>query len=244
MIKNGYLFGSRVLTHIIFWFTYYVIFSFIWVKGEQYYASFGLEFTLLPLRITASYLVMYFFIPRFLLKGHELKFVLMYLVVICVGGLLQRIFTYFYYELLILEETSGLLTFQSIIKSVILINSTVLLLSALKIFKLWRSDKEHWSKSEQNLVEIRANKRNYRIDPAEILYVEGLGNHVIFYLTGKKKLISYISLKEAEERLPLNFIRSHKSFLINKDLVESYNSETVEISGKVLPISRSVQIEF
>ena len=244
MIKNNYLLGSRVLTHILFWVLYYILFSLIWAKEGRYFASFGLEFILIPLRILASYFVIYFLIPRQLLKGQELKFGIMYLIVILFGGLLQRIFTYYFYELVILEETSGLLTMQSLIKSVILINSTVLFLSALKIFKHWKIQQLDLRESKQKLIEIRANKRNYRINTSEIMYVEALGNHVIFYLTRARKLISYISLKEAECRLPENFMRSHKSFLINKDLVESYNSETVDISGRVLPISRSIQINF
>ncbi len=244
MFKNGYLLNSRILTHVIFWVLYYVFFSLIWANAGQYYASFGLEFLLLPIRISASYIVLYSLMPRLLLKGHELRFGLMYLLVIVVGGILQRVFTYFYYELLILETAAEMLTVPSVIKSIVLINTTVLLLSAMKIFKHWKQLREQTGASERQLVEIRAEKRNYRVDSAEIMYVEGLGNHVIFYLTKAKKLISYISLKEAEELLPETFMRSHKSFVINKALVESYTSDSVEIGGRILPVGRSVRLEF
>ncbi len=244
MKKDKYIFGSRILTHILFWVVYYVLFSLIWAKENQYYESFGLEFFLLPIRISASYFVMYYLMPRLLFKGKEVEFIFKYLITIVVSGLLQRIFTHFYYEALMLKTTTELFTVQSIVKSIIRINSTVLLLSALKVFKHWKSDREIFRKQEQRHIYIRANNRNYRIVTADILYAEGLGNHVIFYMKKEKKLISYMSLKQAEEQLPENFTRSHKSFLINKDEVESYNSETVEIGGRILPISRSFQLDL
>ncbi|QSE99228.1 LytR/AlgR family response regulator transcription factor [Fulvivirga lutea] len=243
MFRNGYLFGSRILTHTLFWAAYYILFSLIWAKGS-YYESFGLEFILLPIRITASYISMYFLIPNFLLKKKEVKFGMYYLLVIIIGGILQRLFTYFYYELLILETTHGLLSIGGIIQSVVLINTTVLLLSALKIFQYWKIEHEKKEDALEELIEIRAEKRNYRVNPKDIRYIEGLGNYVIFYLKDDKKLISYISLKEAEELLPDSFMRSHKSFVINKDHVQSYTNDSVEISGRILPVGKSVQIEF
>ncbi|MEQ8928004.1 MAG: LytTR family DNA-binding domain-containing protein [Fulvivirga sp.] len=243
IFRKGYFLGPRILTHTLFWASYYLLFSLIWAKGS-YYESFGLEFILLPIRISASYLSMYFLIPKFLLKKEELKFGVYYLLLIVLGGILQRVFTYFYFEVLLLKETQGLLSLGGIIQSIVLINTTVLLLSAVKIFQHWKIENEKSEVDQEELIEIRAEKRNYRVSPKDIKYIEGLGNYVIFYLNGDKKLISYISLKEAEEILPEAFVRSHKSFVINKDHVESYTNDSVEISGRILPIGRSIELHF
>lgn len=243
-MENRYLFGSRILTHIVFWVVYYVLFSIIWVEGDQYYESFGLEFILLPIRISASYFVMYYLMPRFLFRNKEVVFILAYLGTIIIGGILQRVFTYFYYDLLVLRTVTDLFTLPSLIKSTILINTTVLFLSALKVFQHWKLETERSRRHQPESINIRANNRNYRINTDQILFAEGLGNHVIFYMKQEKKLISYISLKQALHELPENFVRCHKSFVINKSEIVSYNAETVEIGGRILPLSRTFQFDF
>lgn len=243
IIKEGYLLGSRILTHTLFWVLYYVLFGLIWARGN-YYESFGLEFILLPIRITASYISMYFLMPRYLLKKHEIKFVTYYILLIILAGTLQRLFTYFYYELLIIDDSKALFSISGLVQSIVLINTTVLFLSAIKMFQHWKVENESKEEQKEVLIEIRAEKRNYRIRPSEIRYIEGLGNYVIFYLEGSRKLISYISLKEAQEMLTPSFVRSHKSFVINKDQVHSYTNDSVEIDGRILPVGKSIQLDF
>ena len=236
-----YLGGSRILTHTFFWVMYYVFFSLLWAREGNYYSSFGLELVLMPLRILSSYVVMYVFIPRYLLVGKELRFILSYLGVIFLAGVGQRVLVYFYYELLLSDQSNALFDLGMILRAIVLINTTVLLLSAVKIFQYWKI--EHTQKADLGLIEIRAEKRNYRVTLSSIIYVEALGNYVTYYLSDDKKLISYSSMKEVEKNLTDRFIRIHKSFIVNKDHIQSYNNENVEIKGRLLPIGKSVRLE-
>ena len=242
--KDLYLGGSRIFTHVFFWFIYYVWFSIIWVEEGNYYASFGLELLLMPIRISVAYLVMYHVIPHFLLKDKFGWFLVWVLSTLLFAGILQRLFIYFYYELSFETEETTLWDVPGIIRAMILINSTALFLGAIKMYKYWLMERDKNIESEQDLVEIRSEKRTYRINPREILYVEGLGNYVTYYFSNRKPLISYSSLKEVEQGLPKNFARTHKSFVVNKDFIESYTSENVEVNGRILPLGKTVDLEF
>jgi len=240
---DRYFFQSRILTHVIFWVVYYVAYSFLWVKEGNYYESFGLEFVLMPIRISAAYLTIYYLIPRFLLKEQVIKFLFSYSAIPLIAGIVQRVFIYFFHEALFATTSGSPWQIGEVVRAMVLINTTVLFLSAVKMYYYWKEEHDKNSKTDQGLIEIRSDKRTHRINPSDIQYIEGLGNYVTYYLEGRKPLISYMSLKETEQNLPDQFARIHKSFIVNKDWIESYTADNVEIKGRILPIGKSIELE-
>ncbi|SMG10703.1 two component transcriptional regulator, LytTR family [Marivirga sericea] len=84
-------------------------------------------------------------------------------------------------------------------------------------------------KSEQKLEKVVIN---------EICYVEAMENYVIIH-TDSQKTISLMTMKSMEEKLPLDqFIRSHKSYIVNISKVESIEGNCLNVKSKQLPISR------
>jgi two-component system LytT family response regulator len=62
--------------------------------------------------------------------------------------------------------------------------------------------------------------------PDEIIRLEGEGNYTRFYFTGKQPLLTSRTLKEYEDILTSHgFIRVHKSHLVNKSGIVSYNAD-------------------
>jgi two-component system LytT family response regulator len=77
--------------------------------------------------------------------------------------------------------------------------------------------------------------------PAEIVRLEGEGNYTQFYLTENRKYLSSKTMKEYEEILVQhNFLRIHKSHLVNRKFIDSYkNGGSVVLKDKTsLPVSR------
>jgi len=76
----------------------------------------------------------------------------------------------------------------------------------------------------------------------DIETIKAEGSYCIFELTNKKKIMISKPLKEYVQILPIpTFIRTHKSYLINADMVETFNyksSELVLKSKKTIPVSR------
>lgn len=78
--------------------------------------------------------------------------------------------------------------------------------------------------------------------PHDITRCEGLSNYTKFYLSNHHPITTSKTIKDYEEILvPHNFIRIHKSHLINKEFVSGYISQTSNIimkDGSLLEVSR------
>ncbi len=239
-----YLLNSRILTHVAFWVVYYVLFGFIWAGQEGYLASFYLEFVLLPVRILAVYITIYFLLPKYLLKRKFLNFLIGYGVVLALGGCLQRIFIHLFYENLLLNEVQGLFSLKMIVRAIILINTTVLFVLSIKLFQLWSIENQKNSSMADEILEIKSNRRMHRIAPADILYVEGLGNYVNYHLSDGTKVTAYGSIKQTLTSLPEFFVRVHKSYIINKHHIKSYDANSIELKNHMIPRGKSVADEL
>lgn len=253
-MKGHYIFNSRIFTHISFWIIYYVGFGAIWAYNSAYWQSYFLEFILLPMRILAVYISIYVLIPKYLQQKKVVQFVAMYsgLVIIC--GILQRLFIHLFYEGIVADASRSVFDLTGIIRSTVLVNSTVIFVTAIKITQLWYKEQSTNSlliqnfgtltdeKIQEEIVEIKSDKRIFRVPTDKILFIEGLGNYAIYHLKDQK-IISYVSMKEIIKTLPEHFIRVHKSFIVNKNQIRSYNNEDLEINGKFIPIGRSFKDE-
>jgi len=80
----------------------------------------------------------------------------------------------------------------------------------------------------------------------EIAYIEGLRNYIRIHLTGSAKpLLSKLSLKAIEERLPAGkFARVHKSFIVLLDKISSIRNDIIRIGNRDIPLSRSFREDF
>jgi DNA-binding LytR/AlgR family response regulator len=90
---------------------------------------------------------------------------------------------------------------------------------------------------------IRCKDRFEKIQYADLLYVEAMENYVIFH-TVTEKLISYLTLKAVETYLPADkFLKVHKSFIVSIPKVESIDGNDIYVTGKSIPISRTLKDE-
>jgi len=86
---------------------------------------------------------------------------------------------------------------------------------------------------------IRKGKEMIRLFPDEILYIESLKDYVQIHL-GIEKHIYKARISDMEEELTEDqFIRIHKSFLINISRIRSVSPNEINIDGIKIPIGRS-----
>ncbi|HMB63312.1 MAG TPA: LytTR family DNA-binding domain-containing protein [Eudoraea sp.] len=240
-----YLFNSRVATHLLFWIAYFMLFGFIWAEDKGYLASYYLEFVLLPTRLLSVYVTLYFLLPKFLLNRKYGSFILGYGITLLSAGLLQRIFTHLFYENLLLNDTAkGLFSINMLIRAMVLINTTVLFVLGIKLFQLWLLEREKNLVSGNEILEIKSNRRIHRVEISNILLVEGLGNYVVYHLSDNSRLTAYGTIKDTLTILPENFVRVHKSFIVNKQHIKSYDNNTVDVRDHRIPRGKSVTDEL
>lgn len=95
-------------------------------------------------------------------------------------------------------------------------------------------------------VMIQSRGKNTRIKLSEILYAESENHTVTIHFVSQGEEVLYSSLKEVEKVLPAyNFARSHNSYLINLEYVETVTRTKVCLKGgQVVPIGRMYYKEF
>lgn len=252
------LFRHRWLKHACFWLAYYILFSVIWaVPAERgYYASFYLEFVLMPLRILASYCMMYVLIPSFLNRRAMGPFLASYLGLIAVAGGLQMLVGHFFYDQLLTEQGERFpLSAASWLRNIILINTTVLLLGAAKVIQLYfqlldsaaateAADSDSTSVTRDAFIEVKSNRRTHRLRLNDIAYIEGMGNYVTYVAIDGSRTIVYGSLKAAQSQLPESFIRLHRSYIVNISHISAYDNDTVTVADKTLPRAKDITDEM
>lgn len=93
---------------------------------------------------------------------------------------------------------------------------------------------------------VKVNSRMVRINFDDVLYVEALSDYVNI-VTSKHKYIVYTTLKALENRLSQfsNFVRVHRSYLLNTQHIESIEDNTANLhGGHFVPIGKSYQEGF
>ncbi|GAA4350973.1 LytTR family DNA-binding domain-containing protein [Hymenobacter saemangeumensis] len=93
---------------------------------------------------------------------------------------------------------------------------------------------------------VKVNSKMVRVNFDEVLYVEALSDYVNI-VTPKQKYIVYTTLKGLESRLAQfpNFVRVHRSYLLNTQHIESIEDNTANLrGGHYVPIGKSYQEGF
>lgn len=84
---------------------------------------------------------------------------------------------------------------------------------------------------------IKADRQLYRVEFKDIVYIEGQHEYVTFHLVDKD-ITAYYTLKYLEANLPPGmFVRIHKSYIVSIYHIQSFDSNSVMIAGKKLPLS-------
>lgn len=241
--SNYYFFNSRVLTHILFWVIYYISFSLIWSKNHGLYGSFFLEFILLPMRISATYLVIYWAMPKFLLKAKLIHFGVSLLLILILCGVFQRLSIYFFYEEFLSISKTSLFDIQGIFRSVLLINTTVMIAMTIKFYGIYQEITSINIINEgiqKGILKIKSERRTHFVELNNIIYIKGLGNYIVVTLNNGKELTSYITMKNVMGQLNNDFVRVHKSYIINKKHITSYNNEDIQIGINSIPRGKGI----
>ena len=88
---------------------------------------------------------------------------------------------------------------------------------------------------------IKADGKLVKINYDDILFVEALQNYVVIQ-TSEKKYITYLTFKSVEEYLPgVKFIKTHKSFIVSAEKIESIEGNNIRIGIHDIPISRNLK---
>jgi len=86
---------------------------------------------------------------------------------------------------------------------------------------------------------IKSNLKNFKIFISKIKWIEAYGDYIKLNTEDETHLV-LSTMKSFENELPSDkFLRVHKSFIINIDKVDRFNSKFAEIGSTKIPLSRN-----
>jgi len=97
------------------------------------------------------------------------------------------------------------------------------------------------STAADNCLFIYADYTLVRLKHNDITHIEGLKDYVKLYRSGQPKpLLSRITIKSLEEQLPAGqFFRTHKSFIVNLNYIQSIRKGRIQLDGAEVPYSEN-----
>jgi two-component system LytT family response regulator len=99
------------------------------------------------------------------------------------------------------------------------------------------------SPAAQKEIYIKTDGRYIRLPFDNISYIENTGDYVKIYTTTQTHIV-YSTMKYLEEKLGVQFLRVHRSYIVHLDKIVDIEENTLVISNKVIPISRANKPEL
>jgi len=86
---------------------------------------------------------------------------------------------------------------------------------------------------------VKSNLKKRKVYLKDLKFIQALGDYVKL-ITENESLVVLSTMKAFEKQLPNDdFLRIHKSYIVNLHRVEKFNSKAVELDSEVLPLSRN-----
>ena len=97
---------------------------------------------------------------------------------------------------------------------------------------------------DESFIFLKSEKKTYKIDLKEILFIESVGDYVKVY-TKEKVILSYYTLKKLESMLSnTHFPRVHKSYIVSISKINSFEGNQIKIQDQIIPIGRNYKQSF
>ena len=99
-------------------------------------------------------------------------------------------------------------------------------------------------KNNGNHIYVKSKLKKKKIYLTNIKWVEALGDYIRL-ITNSENVVMLSSLKSFEQELPKDkFMRIHKSYIVNLEKIETYDSKNVFIGSEKIPLSRNKKVDL
>ncbi len=105
-------------------------------------------------------------------------------------------------------------------------------------------EKEDIEDIDAEFIIVKSERKYYKIELANILFIEGLKDYVIIHLD-RERVITKMNLKNIHEKLPKKtFIRVNKSYIVNSKHIDSFDNNDLFIKTHTVAIGNTYREDF
>jgi len=237
----------RGLYQTIFWIFSFVILTLAFGRsfGDLSQAFYFVSF-LFPVIVGTSYLVNAYLVPRFLLRKNYFKFILYFIYVLVFSVYLEMLvmtlslilFANFHYTELN-PKTKDVVFLTTVLYFFVFLNTIIFL---MKAYFMGEEKQKELEAEKQKLIKghlvVRSERKSRQIPYDQIAYVESVGNYVRIQTSSGEAILSKEKISSLKEKLPDYFLRIHRSIIVNRDRIQSFNKEWITVNENDLPLSR------
>ncbi|MCC5934715.1 MAG: LytTR family transcriptional regulator DNA-binding domain-containing protein [Balneolales bacterium] len=233
--------------HLLFW----ILISLFLIAGfgstfSDFAKTFYFVSFLMPVAVGTSYFFNYYLVPVYLLQKSFLRFWLYTAYTIIISFFLQLIVMLLAF-VVIAEYNYQVL--DPVMANVFVLASVIYLVVFLKAFLLLylrfvNKESELSARNKENeglktaFITIREKRENRQIRLSGIISLESLGDYVKI-TTNTERFTTKETLAAFEQQLPDYFIRTHRSFIVNRNHVQTFSATSVTVPNSEIPVSRT-----
>jgi hypothetical protein len=193
-----------------------------------------------------AYFFNYFLVPRYLFTRRFVLFGIYTAYMIIISLSLELVACILAMVLIVrmgINETGPLITdiyfLALVMYFFVLLKSILLLVKHYFIDRQLIHELERMQKqTEKGYFTIRAERKTVPVYFDEVVYIESLSDYVQVHLRDGRSIGSKQRISKLAGELPGQFIRIHRSFLINITHATALSKEEVQMGEKVLPVGR------
>ncbi len=117
-------------------------------------------------------------------------------------------------------------------------------LKSINKFKEITTLKENKSESQikDDFIYVNSNKKHLKIDFNSILYIDSIKDYIRIHLD-EKSVVTKEKISSFLDKLPQNFIRVHRSYIVNKNKVSAFTAKDIELGQIEIPIGKNFKEE-
>lgn len=109
---------------------------------------------------------------------------------------------------------------------------------------LLEEDKKSVENVEDECIFVKSDRRYFKVNLKDILFIEGLKDYVIIQMDGQR-IITRINIKNIHELLPQStFLRINRSYIVNRHHIDSFDNNDVFIKNHEIAIGNSYRDAF
>lgn len=235
--------------HIAFWVVVYFVLILLYGNAfESYLHSIYFVTILYPVILGTTYFFNFYLVPKFLMTRRRAKFLLYSLYMLIISAHLEIIMIFLAFIYLANYQVTAMhLSIMDVSKLSMTLYSIVFAHGFYLLYRKYQESnnkieslEQEQKKAEQGFVVVRSDRQNRKILHNNILYVESLSDYIKIHVSDEENaIISKAKISHIEKELPKEFVRIHRSYLVNTNQISSFSAEQITIGEEDLPVSRS-----
>ena len=109
---------------------------------------------------------------------------------------------------------------------------------------LLQEEKENIEPIDNEFFFVKSDRRYFKVNFKDILFIEGLKDYVIIQLADQR-IITRMNLKTTYELLPKkDFLRVNKSYIVNTNHIDSFDNNDIFIGNYEIAIGNTYRDSF